>query len=408
MSNVSSSNSQKANVPKLRFPEFTDEWESTYLDKLLRFQNGINTSSDKYGSGIKFISVMDILNNSYITYENINGLIDITDDTLHNFSVNYGDILFQRSSETIEDVGKSNVYLDHRIATFGGFVIRGRKISDYDPLFLKYLLDSPIMRKHIIKLGQGAQHFNIGQENLKSIKLSMPKITEQEKIGSLFKLLDKKIEYQKEIINVFKSYKRGLLSSIFEQKICFNNKSIWMTNSLGFIFSERVERASGSEELLSVTIENGIQKRENIETKDNSSKNKSNYKKVYINDIAYNTMRMWQGASGHSLLNGIVSPAYTVIKLNDNKNHSIKFWAFYFKHKPLIKKFQKYSQGLTSDTWNLKYPQFARIQVNYPPYEDQIKIVNILESLDELISREEKTLEYIIDYKIQLLQKMFI
>ena len=184
--------------------------------------------------------------------------------------------------------------------------------------------------------------------------------------------------------------------------------SNWTKKSLGYVFTERTDRATGNEQLLSVTINDGIQKREELDSKDNSSENKSNYKKVYVDDIAYNTMRMWQGASGYSPFNGIVSPAYTVIKLNDKHNHSIKFWSFYFKHIPLIKIFQKFSQGLTSDTWNLKYPQFAQIQVSYPSYDEQQKIVSILETIDTTILAEEKTLENLVLYKKQLLQKMFI
>lgn len=85
------------------------------------------------------------------------------------------------------------------------------------------------------------------------------------------------------------------------------------TVKLGHIFKERTERAKGNETLLAVTISNGVQRRDEIDLKDNSSDDKSNYKCVYIGDIAYNTMRMWQGASGVSPYNGIVSPAYTIV-----------------------------------------------------------------------------------------------
>lgn len=125
------------NVPTLRFREFTDGWRLMPLKKLLCFQNGINADSDKYGKGVKFISVSDILNNQYITYDCIKGLIDIDEKTMEKFLVEYGDMLFQRSSETFEDIGRANVYLDkEHPATFGGFVIRGKKISEYNPLFL--------------------------------------------------------------------------------------------------------------------------------------------------------------------------------------------------------------------------------------------------------------------------------
>ena len=114
--------------------------------------------------------------------------------TLRNFSVEYGDIVFQRSSETPEDIGRSNVYLDEKIAAFGGFVIRGKRKGNYDPLFLKYLLDSRTARKEIVRMGQGAQHYNIGQEGLRSIALFFPTEEEQHRIALCIGLIDRKIE----------------------------------------------------------------------------------------------------------------------------------------------------------------------------------------------------------------------
>ncbi|MER8322237.1 restriction endonuclease subunit S, partial [Acinetobacter baumannii] len=92
-----------------------------------------------------------------------------------------GDILFQRSSETLEDVGQANVYLDSKPAVFGGFVIRGKSKSNYYPMFFRYLLASPTARKKIIVKGAGAQHFNIGQDGLSKVCLNIPSIQEQEK-----------------------------------------------------------------------------------------------------------------------------------------------------------------------------------------------------------------------------------
>ena len=202
----------------MRFPDFEGEWEETPIRNLLDFQNGINATADKYGSGIKYISVSDILNSSYITYDAIKGLVDIDDKTLNNFSVNYGDILFQRSSETQEDIGRSNVYLDYKTATFGGFVIRGKKIGEYNPVFFKHLLDTQSARKVITRLGAGAQHYNIGQDSLRTVQLYFPTIQEQDKISELLLVIDKKISLYKKYIELLKSYKRGALSKLFPQK----------------------------------------------------------------------------------------------------------------------------------------------------------------------------------------------
>lgn len=105
---------------------------------MLDFQNGINADSDKYGNGIKYISVSDILNNPYICYNEIIGLVDIDNSTLEHYKVECGDIVFQRSSETFEDIGHANVYLDKlRPATFGGFVIKRKEKGNYNPFSLR-------------------------------------------------------------------------------------------------------------------------------------------------------------------------------------------------------------------------------------------------------------------------------
>ena len=217
---------KKLLVPKLRFNEFKDEWNKINLKKLLSFKNGINSDKDSYGHGIKYISVGDILNNTYITYDKIKGLVDINNKVLKENSVEYGDIVFQRSSETFNDIGQANVYLDkEKIATFGGFVIRGKKIGNYNPLFFNYLLKSPCNRKKVIIKGAGAQHYNISQEELEKINVNFTDMNEQEKIANFLSLLDKKIDLQNKRIEALKIYKKGLMQKLINSNNC-EEKSI--------------------------------------------------------------------------------------------------------------------------------------------------------------------------------------
>ena len=206
----------KLNVPNLRFPEFQGEWKELGLSELLDFKNGLNPKPDKFGKGIKFISVMDILNNAVITYDCIKASVDVTEKELSDFSVEKGDILFQRSSETLEDVGRANVYMDDKTAVFGGFVIRGKKKGEYDPQYFNYLLRSPFARKRIIPMGAGAQHFNIGQEGLSKVKLHFANIEEQKKIGKMLSLLDERIATQNKIIDKLQSLIKGLRVSLMQ------------------------------------------------------------------------------------------------------------------------------------------------------------------------------------------------
>ena len=187
---------------------------SEYLD----FKNGLNPSAKSFGEGIKFISVMDILNNPFITYDCIRASVNATEKEKQEFNVEYGDILFQRSSETLEDVGHANVYLDSRTALFGGFTIRGKKKGVYNPLFFKYLLDSPTARKKVIVKGAGAQHFNIGQEGLSKVVLSFPSIQEQNRIAVFMNLLDQRIAIQNKIIEKYESLIRALSYEVIGKK----------------------------------------------------------------------------------------------------------------------------------------------------------------------------------------------
>ena len=198
------------NVPPLRFPEFTKEWEEHALAEYLDFKNGLNPDVKRIGRGLPFISVMDILADGTINYDSIRGKVEATEREIENFSVEKGDILFQRSSETLEDVGRANVYMDNRTAVYGGFVIRGRKIGDYNPLFFKYLLSTPLARKRTCRMGAGAQHFNIGQGGLSKISLCFPLMEEQNKIARLLSLIDERIATQNKIIEKLQSLIKGL------------------------------------------------------------------------------------------------------------------------------------------------------------------------------------------------------
>ena len=204
----------------MRFPEFREEWEEHELSEYLDFKNGLNPKPNQFGKGIKFISVMDILNNAVITYDCIRASVSVSEEDMSAFSVQKGDILFQRSSETLEDVGRANVYVDDIPAVFGGFVIRGKQKTNYNPLFFKYLLSSPLARKRIIRMGAGAQHFNIGQEGLSKVKLPFACIDEQNKIAKIIYLLDKRISLQNKIIEDLKKLKSAIIDYAINSLHC--------------------------------------------------------------------------------------------------------------------------------------------------------------------------------------------
>ena len=150
------------------------------------------------------------------------------------------------------------------------------------------------------------------------------------------------------------------------------------------LFAERIETKCEHLELLAITGTQGVIPRSQLDLKDNSSEDKSKYLHICVGDIGYNTMRMWQGVSAYSNYDGIVSPAYTILKPKGNIN--AKYFAYLFKMPEVVFLFYRYSQGLVDDTRNLKYENFKKISVTYPENkEEQNAIVSILETADKEI-----------------------
>jgi type I restriction enzyme S subunit len=166
---------------------------------------------------------------------------------------------------------------------------------------------------------------------------------------------------------------------------------------IGDIYAERSQRGASDMELLSVTMNDGVMPRSEIEGKDNSSEDKSNYKVVLMGDMVYNSMRMWQGANGISPCDGIVSPAYTVLMPKTPISNG--YFAALFKSPNLINEFRKNSQGMTSDTWNLKYPQIETIKVCIPALSEQNRVADMLGTLERRIAKQAQIVDNLKKYK---------
>lgn len=198
-----------------------------------------------------------------------------------------------------------------------------------------------------------------------------------------------------------------MTQNIKQPKIRFDNNlqpAALKNFKLGDLFTERSERNTGNLPLLSITINYGVIKQDDSSKTDFSSEDKSNYKVVRQGDLAYNSMRMWQGAEGISDFDGIVSPAYTIVT---PVNCYGKYFEYFFKTKHMLHEFQRHSQGLTSDTWNLKYPLFSKITVYIPSFAEQHKIADFLISIDKKISYISLKVSSLEQMKKGLMQQIF-
>ncbi|QVI33971.1 restriction endonuclease subunit S [Lacticaseibacillus chiayiensis] len=241
---------------------------------------------------------------------------------------------------------------------------------------------------------------------LKGDVIFPPKLSEQMKVVESLDNLSDLIAATQQKIDNLEQVKKALLQYLFDQSLRFSGYSVpWEKHKLGDVLGERKTRGSDLP-LLSVTINNGVIRAEENGRKNNSSSDLSNYKVVRVGDIPYNSMRMWQGASGYSYFEGIVSPAYTVL-VPKNQNDGL-FWSYCLKRGDMLSLFTRFSQGLTSDTWNLKYPQLSAIQVKAPRKPEQVQISDMLRKIDYLITATQSKLFGYQQLKKSLLQRLFV
>lgn len=193
-----------------------EDWEVKRLGEIFTFKNGVNAGKDSYGEGVRFVNTMDVLNNAYLIGNTLRGRVAINEKTKIEFLVSFGDVLFNRTSETREEVGCSTVYLDNEEAVFGGFVIRAhdRDANILHPKFKQYCFQPSYVRNQISALGNGAIRYNLGQEDLSKVNLLIPTKAEQESIVSLISLWDTAISKQTQLIEKLTLRKRGLMQQL--------------------------------------------------------------------------------------------------------------------------------------------------------------------------------------------------
>lgn len=377
--------SEKAKVPDIRFKGFNDAWEQRKLGDVVDLRGGrdykhlSNGDIPVYGTGGYMLSV-----NEALSYDE--DAIGIgrkgTIDKPYILSAPFWtvDTLFYA-------VPRENYDLDFVFNIFQNVDWKKKDESTGVP--------------------------SLSKTAINSIEVKTPNYREQKAIGSYFATIDNLITLHQRKCLKLQNIKKAMLYKMFPK----NGSNVpeirfagftddWERRKLGECFSERSESMPDGE-LISVTINNGIKKFSELGRHDNSNDNKSKYKKVCVGDIAYNSMRMWQGASGYSPYEGIVSPAYTV--LTPSEWIDSKCISYLFKRPDIIHKFQVNSQGITSDTWNLKYPVLSEIEILISKHiEEQQKIAKYFSHLDNLITLYQRKIEKLKNIKKACLNKMFV
>ena len=410
--NVSSSyhlEDRNKNIPKLRFKGYNDEWVEYQLGKICKTYSGgtPNVSNLNFYNGlIPFIKSGEIHSNQTAMY--------ITEEGLKNSSaklVNKGDLLFALYGATSGEVDISKI--DGAINQ----AILCVKSNYINLIFLKEIL-SFNKNKILCKYLQGGQG-NLSADIFKTLKFKFPTLREQEKIASFLTLIDKKIEKQKELVELLKKYKRGLLSQIFSQNLRFkdndgNDYPDWTEKTLGEItdnisygLNAASKKFDSKNKYIRITdIDETTGKYNNLDIVSPDCVLSDEYK-LKINDLLFART----GAStGKTYLynenDGKMYFAGFLIKFSIKEEYYSNF-IFYITQTSKYKKWVSI-MSTRSGQPGINAKEYSKYKFSCPVYNEQVKISNIISKIDNIIEKANILLDFYNDYKKGLLQKMFI
>lgn len=345
------------------------------------FRNGVNYDADGAEACAKVIGVGDFGSLSRLSNFLHIGEIRLSSPLSDQDYLVDGDLLFVRSNGSKKLVGRCMLIENPpALMTHSGFTIRARVDSQkYLPAFVAAIFQTEAIHKQAHLEGTGTNISNLSQQILSGIRL--PSFTIQEQLDYLQRvdIWDAAIEKATALLAALEQRKQGLMQQLLTGRRRLKGfKDKWEPYRLDQLFKERNEANHPDLPLLSITRDEGVVRRDATGRKDTSNEDKSAYLRICPGDIGYNTMRMWQGVSALSSLEGIISPAYTVCVPNERSNS--RFMAHLFKLPQVVNLFYRYSQGLTSDTWNLKFRHFSEVKVEVPTPDEQKAIAEVLDT----------------------------
>ncbi|WP_308654577.1 restriction endonuclease subunit S [uncultured Anaerococcus sp.] len=390
-------------VPELRFDGFDGEWEMGTLSDLgsVSMNKRIYKEETSEIGDVPFykIGTFGSKADSYISR-----------DLFEEYKSKYpypkvGDLLISASGsigKVIEYKGEDAYYQDSNIV----WLDVNDKVKNS---FLKQFYETVNWNEL-----EGSTIKRLYNKDLLRKKISYPKLSEQEKIGNLFRKLDDLIEIQEDKVAKMRDYKKSMIQKTFPKKgelvpeFRFDGfDGDWICNKSGNVFELISEKDFPDLDVLSATQDKGMILRNDFSSDIQYDKNQlKNYKKVEPGDFVIH-LRSFQGGFAHSSIEGITSPAYSVIRIKDEGSHFDLFWKTIFSSQNFINILQKLIYGVR-DGKSISFKDFKGIKLRYPTLAEQEKIGNFFKNLDAQIETEKKLLDSYKMMKKSLLQKMFV
>ena len=410
MANVSSSNGLEKR-PKLRFPGFDEQWQTTLLSSVFAKNTQKNTdgritnvicNSAKQG----LIPQREYFDKDIANSDNTNGYYIIEEN----------DFVYNPRKSSDAPYGPISSYKYTEAGIVSPLYLCFRAKKEINPAFFEWYFRSSAWHRYVYMSGDsGARHdrVSIKDDTFFAMPINIPSAHEQAQIANFLERIEQRIETQRALVDSLKKYKRGVIQQVFTgrkgtRKACYPE---WQQSSLGEYFTEQTIRTSNtpSTPLVSLTVEDGITpKTERYYREFLVTKEGENYKMIKPGWFAYNPMNAHLGAiaPNHLGYTAAVSGYYNIFSVNEPD--TICFWEEYLTSYSMLIHYKLIATGSLIEKQRVHYSQFVRIRRCLPSVGEQKHLSKLFEMLNKKIANAESTERQLVGMRVSLLQQLFI
>ena len=402
--------SLKAILPKIKFNNFYEKWNRKTLQSIAPLRGGFAFKSEKFQNvGIPIVRISNIGFDGTVGGE-FEYYSKLSPD--EKFVLKGRSLLLAMSGATTGKIAmldsEEEYYQNQRVGYF-----QNNGTVDYD--FLSSVLQTKAFTNQLnAVLVAGAQP-NISSKEIDSFVFCIPEsLDEQSTIGSLFRTLDDLLASYKDNLANYQSFKATMLSKMFPKagqtvpEIRLDGfDGEWEIKRADEIFKSVSEKNRALLPVLSASQIDGMVLRDEIGIDikyDEATLN--NYKVVKPGQFVIH-LRSFQGGFALSKLEGITSPAYTIIDFIDKENYLPGFWNSILTSKEFIKRLETVTYGIR-DGKSISFKDFSSLKFVFPKLEEQQAIGSYFSNLDDLIVAHQEKISQLETLKKKLLQDMFI
>ena len=416
---ASNNNKDKCNVPHLRFPEFSEEWEICKVSELLDFYSTNSLSWEQLEYGTKAM-----MNLHYgLIHVGLPTMVDLTRDNLPNIKEDNmpknfelckeGDVAFADASEDTNEVAKPIEFFDlaGKNIVCGLHTIHGRDNKNKTVIGFKgYAFSSSAFHNQIRRIAQGTKIYSISTKNFSECFIGIPSKVEQTKIATLLRLIDERIATQNKIIDKLQSLIKGI---VYQAKIDGVRQNTWQKKELRKVLQERNEKNTKGYEVCSVSVTQGVVNQIEYLGRSFAAKDTLHYNVVKYGDIVYTKSPTGDFPYGivkrsNIRYNVAVSPLYGVYEpVNDNIGIILHF--YFMQPSNALNYLHRLIQKGAKNTISITNGRFLENTIPLPNSSEETKrLAWLLTAIQNKMVLELDLLSNYQKQKQYLLRQMFI